>query len=77
MRGGIQHCEIRRPSREATVAAEGVHLEEHPHQRIVGRLHGEVVEVSRSALTASSELEPCPVEEQRVETADRSATCTF
>src|SRR3954454_10215488 len=63
----LEQRELVGPGREAAGAAEVVELGEHGHQRVVGRLHGEVVVVDPPA----AELEPGRAQQQSVELADR------
>ena len=74
---GLEQRELVDPGREAARAAEVVELGQHGHERVVGGLHGEVVELlaahERHAGPAPRHLEPRRAHQQLVQSHDRRA----
>ena len=64
----LEQRELVRPGREAARAAEGVELAEDRHQRVVGGLRGEVVDVARG------EVASCPRRRLSSKRAARSSS---
>jgi hypothetical protein len=72
---GFEQRELVCPRREAAGAAKGVELAEDRHQRVVGRLRGEVLDVGRGEVgelaAPAAELEACGAQQQRVQVRER------
>jgi hypothetical protein len=70
----LQERELVGPGGEAAVAAEVVELGQDGHERVVGALDGEIVEVGVAqvrAATAARDLEARGAQQQRVQAGDR------
>jgi hypothetical protein len=72
--GGLEHDELERPGREAARSAVGVQLAQDGDERVVCRVHGEIVEVAKAAAgdpaPPPAELEAGGAQEQRVQALD-------
>jgi len=72
-RGSLEEHELVRPRRKAAVAAVGVQLAEDRDERVVCRVYGEIVHVTRAAagtagpLTAG-DLEACGAQQHTMQT---------
>ena len=75
LHAGLEQHELVRPGREAARAAEGVELGQDRDERVVGRLHGEVVALALRHVpegsAAAVQLEARAAQEQRVKGGDR------
>jgi hypothetical protein len=75
LRRRLEQSELVGPGREAALAAEVVEFPEHRHQRVVGALERDVVEVAAPEVwerrPAPSDLEPRRPQQQLVELGDR------
>ena len=78
LRRGLEERELVGPGGELTVAAEVSELPQDRHQSVVGALVGEVVVVvvaqMRDRATAPVDLEPCGLQEQRMQRLDGRLT---